>query len=73
MSEKKTQEKTLEENFKRLDELTAKMEDGDTTLEKMYSLYKEGIELIKDCNKKIDTVEKNIKLIDANGECSDFE
>ncbi len=72
MSGKKA-EKTLEENFKRLDELTEKMEDGDTTLEKMYSLYKEGIELIKECNKKIDTVEKNIKLIDSNGEYSDFE
>ncbi|HIV17378.1 MAG TPA: exodeoxyribonuclease VII small subunit [Candidatus Alectryocaccobium stercorigallinarum] len=66
-------EKTLEQNFERLEELTAQMESGELSLEKMYVLYKEGIDLVKECNKKIDTVEKNMKLINDKGECSDFE
>lgn len=56
-------ENTLEQNFKRLDELTAKLESGSLPLEEMYNLYKEGIELVKDSNKKIDTVEKAMKLL----------
>ena len=66
-------EKTLEQNFERLEELTAKMEKGDIPLEKMYVLYKEGIDLVRQCNKKIDTVEKNIKLINSEGGYSEFE
>ncbi len=66
-------EKTLEENFERLEALTEKMESGELSLEKMYALYKEGIELVKECNKKIDTVEKSMKLINAAGEYSEFE
>ncbi len=66
-------EKTLEQNFKRLEELTAKMEGGELSLEQMYALYKEGIDLVSECGKKIDTVEKNMKLINSRGEYSDFE
>lgn len=66
-------EKTLEQNFERLEELAAKMESGELPLEKMYSLYKEGIDLVKECNKKIDTVEKNMKLINDEGQYTDFE
>lgn len=66
-------EKTLEQNFERLEELTAQMESGNIPLEKMYSLYKEGIDLVRECSKKIDTVEKKLKLIDDDGNCTDFE
>ena len=66
-------EKTLEENLERLEELTAEMESGEIPLEKMYTLYKEGIDLVKDCNKKIDTVEKKIKLINDDGSITDSE
>ncbi len=65
--------KTLEQNFKRLEELTTKMESGELSLEQMYALYKEGIDLVKDCGKKIDMVEKNMKIINSSGESSDFE
>ena len=66
-------EKTLEQNLERLEELTGEMESGDIPLEKMYTLYKEGIDLVKECNKKIDTVEKKIKLINDDGSITDGE
>lgn len=61
-------EKTLEQNLKRLEELTLQMESGDVSLEKMYGLYKEGIDLVKECNKKIDTVEKDLKILNGGEE-----
>lgn len=61
-------EKTLEQNLKRLEELTLQMESGDVSLEKMYALYKEGIDLVKDCSRKIDTVEKDLKILNREEE-----
>ncbi len=56
-------EMTLEESFKKLDEITAKMEDSQLSLEERFVLYKEGVNLIKFCSEKIDTVEKQLKLV----------
>ncbi len=66
-------EMTLEEGFSRLEEITSKMENGELTLDEMYSLYKEGIDIIKLCGQKIDTVEKNIQILDSKGELKEFE
>lgn len=66
-------EMTLEEGFSRLEEITSKMENGELNLDEMYSLYKEGIDIIKLCGQKIDTVEKNIQILDSKGELKEFE
>ncbi len=65
-------EMSLEQGFARLEELTEKMESGDLTLEEMYSLYREGLEIVKVCSGKIDTVEKNMLLMDAEGKVTEF-
>jgi exodeoxyribonuclease VII small subunit len=64
---------TLEQGLEKLEELTSRMESGELTLEEMYSLYKEGIDIVKECGKKIDTVEKNMIMINSEGECSEFQ
>ncbi len=64
---------TLEQGLEKLEELTAKMESGELTLEEMYNLYKEGIDIVKECGKKIDTVEKNMIMINSDGECREFQ
>lgn len=56
-------ELTLEEGFKKLDEITVRMEDPDLTLDERFALYKEGVKLVKYCSEKIDTVEKELKLV----------
>ena len=61
-------EKSLESNFKKLDEITAKMEDKDISLEEMFRYYKSGIELIKESNEMIDTIEKKIMIINDEGQ-----
>ena len=70
---KEEKELTLEEAFARLDELVERLEDRDVPLEESFQIYKEGMDLLKSCNEKIDTVEKKMQQINANGEVSDFE
>lgn len=66
-------EMTLEQGFERLEKITMQMETGDLPLEEMYVLYKEGLSIVKECSQKIDTVEKNIQLLDADGNLNNFE
>ncbi len=70
---KEEKELTLEEAFGRLDELVERLEDRDVSLEESFQIYKEGMDLLKCCNEKIDTVEKKMQQINADGEVSDFE
>ena len=65
-------ERTLEETFALLDEKIAQLENSEISLEDSFRVYKEGMELLKDCSSKIDTVEKKMLQIDENGEISEF-
>ena len=56
-------EMTLEEGFTKLEEITGMMEKSDISLEERFGLYKQGIELVKLCSEKIDTVEKELKIL----------
>ncbi len=53
----------IEENFDKLDEIIAAMEDSDVTLEKSFKLYNEGIKLVKSCNAQLDKVEKQMIIL----------
>lgn len=58
---------TLEEGFARLDEITRKMEEPKIPLEERFELYKKGVELVKICSEKIDTVEKSLRIVSDDG------
>lgn len=49
---------TYEEAEKRLEEIVAIMEQADTSLDTSISLYKEGIELAKFCEEKLNNAEE---------------
>lgn len=66
-----SEEKTLEQAFGQLEELTAKMEKDGLSLEEMFNLYKEGLDLVEQCNKKIEKVETEIKVLNAAGEADE--
>ncbi|HIT89649.1 MAG TPA: exodeoxyribonuclease VII small subunit [Candidatus Merdenecus merdavium] len=67
-NKEKLEEKTVETAFKELDEMIKKLESREVTLEDSFQLYHEGMKLLKYCNDKIDRVEKNMLLINENGE-----
>ena len=54
---------SIEDNFKQLEEILSNMQKEDVTLDNAFELYKEGLELVKDCNEQIETIEKKIKII----------
>lgn len=64
--------RTLEELFQELDGMMRQMEEPGLSLEQSFSLYHRGIELLKSCNDKMDTVEKQIQILEENGECHEF-
>jgi len=64
---------TLEEGFAQLDDITKKMEASQISLEERFDLYKKGIELVRICTGKIDTVEKSMKTVLDDGTIEDAE
>lgn len=73
-NDKNTQnETTLEENFAKLESLLADMERDDIGIEEAFSKYAEGMQLIKDCNGKIDQVEKKVKKLAEDLSLSDLD
>ena len=68
----KQEEKSLEEVFTELDLLAGKLEDRETSLEDSFLLYRQGMELLKFCSDRLDTVEKKMLQINENGAFSEF-
>lgn len=62
----------LEELFEAIEEVIAKMEEKDVTLEDSFALYQSGIEKIKSCGEILDGVEKKMQMMNAQGELEDF-
>ena len=71
-SEQTSQEETLEEVFAQLDDLAEKLEDKETSLEDSFNLYEQGMELLKFCSDKLDTVEKKMLQMNEDGTFSEF-
>ena len=65
-------EQTLEQTFEKLENVVAKLEQEEISLEGSFKLYKEGMKLIKSCNDRIDKVEKEVLKLNENGELDEF-
>ncbi len=64
---------TLEDKFAKLEEAVEKLESEDISLEESFRIYKEGMELLKQCNADIDKVEKQVMQLNEAGELVEFE
>lgn len=64
--------KTEEETFAALDEMAEKLESGDVSLEESFSIYQEGMRLLKDVSEAIDGIEKQMLLLSDSGETEEF-
>jgi len=71
MSEKK--EPGLEVLFGQMEEILEKMEEKDISLEDSFTLYEKGMKKLKQCNAKIDEVEKKMLVISSQGTLEEFE
>ena len=55
--------KTFEQNLRRLEEIVRAMERGDVALEESLKLFQEGTELVRFCGKLLDDAEQQVKLV----------
>lgn len=59
----KEKESNLEQSFLKLNDIIKKLELEDISLEDSFSLYQEGVKLLKSCNDSIDRVEKQLIVL----------
>lgn len=63
----------LENAFEELDNKVKELESPDISLENSFKLYKEGMELLKQCSESIDDVEKKVMVLEQNGGVHEFQ
>ncbi|MDO5389931.1 MAG: exodeoxyribonuclease VII small subunit [Eubacteriales bacterium] len=68
----KKENRTIEEALEALDRIAKRLESSEITLEESFQIYKEGMELLQYCSKKIDTVEKKMLQMNEDGTVSEF-
>ena len=62
----------IEDAFAKLGVLLGRMDEEGVSLEESFRLYEQGMKLIKYCNETIDTVEKKVKVLSAEGGLDEF-
>lgn len=72
MSEEVKNEESLEEGFAQVEEMLAKLEEADISLEDAFFLYEKGMKKLKECNDKINSVEKKLLVLNEQGELEEF-
>ncbi|MCU6761002.1 exodeoxyribonuclease VII small subunit [uncultured Roseburia sp.] len=73
MSEKEHQEISLEEMFHQLDEMIEQMEQDQLPLDQAFAMYESGLKKLKQCNEKLDIIEKKMLELNQNGETVPFQ
>ena len=58
--------------MEQVEELEERLEDSENSLEESFLFYKEGMELLKYCSEKRDTVEKKMLQMDEDGTLREF-
>lgn len=56
-------ENTFEQSLKELEKVVAELEMGDLTLDDAITSFEKGMELSKECTKKLDEAEKKINIL----------
>lgn len=72
MNDKQEKELSLEEAFEQIEEVIARLEKEEITLEESFQEYNRGMQLLKHCNEAIDKVEKKVLQINEEGGLDEF-
>ena len=62
---------TLEQRFSNIEEIVGQMERSEVSLNDSFELYKKGLTEIKEANRMLDMVEKEMILLSGEGETDD--
>ena len=55
--------KKFEESLKRLEDIVAKLEEGDLALEESLKLFEEGIKASRLCTKQLEEAERKVEIL----------
>ena len=70
MTARPKKERTFEEAMARLEAIVAELEGEDRGLEQQFTLFREGMELARFCDRTLTEVEKSVEIVlkDAEGD-----
>ena len=63
----------FESSLKKLEQIVAKLEDGDVSLEDSIKSSEEGIGLVKECQKQLSAAELKVKKLLDSGDSVDLD
>lgn len=63
---------TLEESFAHLEQIVARMEDADVSLDEAFELYKKGLDEVKSANDMVQGMEKAMLVLNSDGQLEEF-
>lgn len=63
----------FESSIKKLEQIVAKLEDGDISLEDSVKSFEEGVGLVKECQKQLSAAELKVKKLLDNGDTVDLD
>ena len=66
-------ETTIREDFDALEAIIEKMDDAEVSLEDSFTVYEDGMKLLKQLSGRIDTVEEKVKKLSEDGSVSDLD
>ena len=72
MSRETDNSPTLEERFVNLEDIVAKMEDQNVSLDESFELYKKGLDEVKHANEMIQGMEKAMLVLNSDGQLEEF-
>lgn len=62
----------LEESLKKLEVVMEELSSPELSLEQSFEKYKQGMDLLLQCNQAIDRVEKELMILEENGISEEF-
>ena len=69
-----TKEMKFEDKLKELETIIGELESGEIDLDSSIEKYTEAMKLVKECDKKLKSVEEKVsKIVTENGELEDFD
>lgn len=72
MSKENEKTLTLEERFAQLEQIVARMEDADVSLDEAFELYKKGLDEVKSANDMVQGMEKAMLVLNSDGQLEEF-
>ncbi len=73
MNKSEEREESLAEGFAQIERMIAQLEQADVSLEDSFLIYEKGMKKLKECNDKIEKVEKQMLMLNEQGELEILE